>query len=222
MLIRPQNARPRASARDTLQRAIARVVVPSPVGRCDSAIFRTDVIDAALDQPIWGTALAWNIAGFVAALLVTHLLLGVAAWCLAKLSRQAWPQSKNSLRVWTLFWLVLAHDLDLRGERGVVSGSSLGSPYAGPSRQGVLGASVLQLVTIVSWAPSHGCSGSGAREAWPFVRRRPKWTIGRARDRRQRNGVRLVRRVGSRRECDARTTTRHFHRTRRAAARCAA
>src|SRR5688572_32702267 len=78
-------------------------------GDANSMIFRTSlVIDATLNQPIWDTALAWHIAAFVGALLLVHFVLGAAIWGLAKLSRRAWPNSRNSPRVWSGFWLVLA------------------------------------------------------------------------------------------------------------------
>jgi arylsulfatase A-like enzyme len=147
-------------------------------GDANSAIFRTDVIDAALDQPMWGTALAWNIAGFVTALLVTHLLLGVTAWCLAKLSRRAWPQSKNSLRVWSLFWLVWLTIWILAANATWFPSSSLGSPYAGALDATLLGASLFQLMTIVMLSPVAWILGPGTRDVWVLVRERPKWTVG--------------------------------------------
>jgi hypothetical protein len=147
-------------------------------GDANSAIFRTDVIDAALDQPIWGTALAWSIAGFVVALLVTHLLLGIAAWCLAKLSRHAWPQSNNSLRVWSLFWLVWLTIWIFAANAAWFPSSSLGRPYAGIFEATLFGATVLQLITIVILSPIAWLFWRGAHEAWLFARERPKWTVG--------------------------------------------
>jgi hypothetical protein len=146
-------------------------------GDANSASFRGEVIDAALDQPIWGTALAWNIAGFVAALLVTHLLLGIAAWCLARLSRRTWPQSKNSSRVFSLFWLVLLSVWILAANAAWFPSSSLGSPYAAAVETRVLGATVLQLITIAMLAPIAWLLWRCARDAWLFVRRRPKRTL---------------------------------------------
>jgi hypothetical protein len=147
-------------------------------GDAKSAIFRTDVIGAALDQPILGTALAWNIAGFVAALLVTHLLLGVAAWCLAKLSRRTWPQSKNSLRAWSLFWLVWLAIWIFAANAAWFPSSSLGSPYAGAVEATLFGVTVLQLITIVILSPIAWLLLRAARDVWLILRARPKWTIG--------------------------------------------
>jgi hypothetical protein len=146
-------------------------------GDANSAIFRTDVIDAALDQPIWGTALAWNIAGFVTALLVTHLLLGIAAWCLAKLSRRAWPQSKNSLRVWSLFWLLWLSIWVFAANAAWFPSSSLGSPYAGVFEARLFGANLLQPITIAVLSPIAWLLWQSTRDAWLLVRRRPKWTL---------------------------------------------
>jgi hypothetical protein len=134
-------------------------------GDANSAIFRTDVIDAALDQPIWGTALAWNIARFVTALLVIHLLLGVTAWCLAKLSRHAWPQSKNSLRVFSLFWLVWLTIWIFAANAAWFPSSSLGNPYGGAFATTLLGATPLQLVTIAILSPIAWLLVQSAREA---------------------------------------------------------
>jgi arylsulfatase A-like enzyme len=147
-------------------------------GDANSAIFRTDVIDAALDQPIWGTALAWNIARFVAALLVVHLLLGVTAWCLAKLARHTWPQSKNSLRVWSLFWLAWLTIWILAANAAWFPSSSLGNPYAAAFETTLFGASVLQLITIPILSPIAWMLWRGARNVWRYIRERPKWTIG--------------------------------------------
>jgi hypothetical protein len=147
-------------------------------GDANSAIFRTDVIDAALDQPIWGTALAWNIARFVTALLLTHLLLGVAAWCLAKLSRRAWPQNENSLRVWSLFWLVWLSIWIFAANAAWYPSSSLGQPYAGAFEARFFGATVFQLVTIVILSPVAWLIWRGSRAALRLVHLRPKWTMG--------------------------------------------
>jgi hypothetical protein len=147
-------------------------------GDANSAIFRTDVIDAALDQPIWGTALAWNIAGFVTALLVAHLLLGIGAWCLAKLSRRAWPQSNNSLRAWSLFWLLWLTIWIFAANAAWFPSSSLGSPYATAFEARLFGASAFQVITIAILSPIAWLLWRCAREAWLLVRRRHKWTMG--------------------------------------------
>jgi hypothetical protein len=147
-------------------------------GDANSAIFRTDVVDAALDQPIWGTALAWNIAGFVTALLLTHLLFAVAAWCLAKLSRRAWPQNENSLRVWSLFWLVWLSIWIFAANAAWYPASSLGQPYAGAFEARLFGATVLQIVTIVILSPVAWLVWRGSRAALRLVHERPKWTMG--------------------------------------------
>jgi hypothetical protein len=147
-------------------------------GDANSAIFRTDIIDAALGQPIWGTTLAWNIAWFVASLVVTHGLLGVTAWGLAKLSRRAWPQSKNSLRVFSVFWLVWLAVWIFAANAAWFPSSSLGRPYAAALEATVFGASVFQLMTIAMLGPIAWLLWRCVQEAWLFTRQHPKWTMG--------------------------------------------
>jgi hypothetical protein len=43
-------------------------------GDANSAAFGGTVVDATLSQPIWGTLLAWKLAGFAAALVFIHAL----------------------------------------------------------------------------------------------------------------------------------------------------
>ncbi len=147
-------------------------------GDANSVIFRTSVIDATLNQPIWGTTLAWRIAAFVGGLLLVHLLLGVAAWGLAKLSRRAWPQSGNSLRMWSGFWLVCLIVWILAANAAWFPSSSLGGPYADWAQASVLGLAVFQLATIALLA---GIGWLLVHTAWtcrPMAKRHANWAIG--------------------------------------------
>jgi hypothetical protein len=147
-------------------------------GDANSAAFGNNVIDAALTAPIWGTALAWNLAAFVAALLFTHLLLGVAAWCLAKLARRVWPRSMNSVQIWSLFWLVWLAIWILAANAAWFPSSSLGNSYTHVLQATVFGASVFGLVTAATLTPVAWLIVRTAQDAWPFLRRRPKWVMG--------------------------------------------
>ena len=117
-------------------------------GDANSAVFHTNVIDATLSQPIWETALARHIAGFVGALMFLHLAFGVVAWGLARLTRQAWPNSGNSQRVWTIFWLVALTIWVFAANAAWFPWSSLGRPYANAVQISWYGVSLFDVVTI--------------------------------------------------------------------------
>jgi hypothetical protein len=147
-------------------------------GDANSAIFTyLSVVDATLRQPIWGTALASRIGAFVGALLLVHLLLGVAAWCLGQLSRRAWPQSGNSTKVWSLFWLVCLALWVLAANAAWFPSSSLGSPYAGMLQASLLGVSVFDCMTIALGASLVLTLARAARDTWRIARRRAQWTL---------------------------------------------
>ena len=107
-----------------------------------------------------------------------------------------------------------------RTPRGFPS-SSLGEPLRRRPRARLFGRRVLQLMTIAIAGPHRVGARRGAERSGYSLAGAPsgRWAPS---DRRQRNGVRVVRPVGSRRNCAARTTARHCHRARLAAARCAA
>jgi hypothetical protein len=147
-------------------------------GDANSLVFRTSVIDATLNQPVWGTALAWEIAKFVAALVFIHFILGVAVWSLAKLSQRAWPKSGNSLRVWSGFWLVLAGIWILTANATWFPGTSLGEPYAGIAQSSLLGLNLLELLTIVVGGAAAWVLGNAALALRTVPRRHAKRTVG--------------------------------------------
>ncbi len=148
-------------------------------GDANSMIFRSSlVIDATLNEPIWDTALAWNLAAFVGALLLVHFVLGVAIWCLAKLSQRAWPNSGNSLRGWSGFWLVLAGGWILVANATWFPLTALGKPYAAFMKASLFGLNALELATIVAGAAIAWVLGHAAMALWPLARRHAKWTVG--------------------------------------------
>ena len=146
-------------------------------GDTTSILFRTNILDATLAQPIWGTALAWHIARFVGALLLVHFVLGLGVWGIAKLSRRAWPNSGNSLRVWSGFWLLLTMSWILIANATWFPNSSLGSFYTEFVQVSLFGLSVLQVATIVVGAPLAWVLGHAALACWPLAQRRAKWTL---------------------------------------------
>ena len=121
-------------------------------GDANSPLFHLNVIDATLSQPIWGTALAWNIAGFVGSLILLHLSFAVGAWALAKLTRRAWPNTRNSLQVWTLFWLVVLTIWVFAANAAWFPSSSLGAPYADAVQLSWHGVSVFDVLTTAGSA----------------------------------------------------------------------
>jgi arylsulfatase A-like enzyme len=147
-------------------------------GDANSLIFRTSIIDATLNEPIWDTALAWHIAAFVGALLLLHFVLGVAIWCLAKLSRRAWPNSGNSVRVWSGFWLVSATVWILLANATWFPSTALGKPYADFAQASLLGLNALDVATIAVGTVVAWVLGHTAVALWPFARRHAKWSIG--------------------------------------------
>jgi hypothetical protein len=82
------------------------------------------------------------------------------------------------LRVFSLFWLVWLTIWIFAANAAWFPSSSLGNPYGGAFATTLLGATPLQLVTIAILSPIAWLLVQSAREAWPYVRRRPKWTMG--------------------------------------------
>jgi arylsulfatase A-like enzyme len=147
-------------------------------GDANSAAFGSTVVDATLSQPIWGTMLGWRLAGFAAALVFTHALLAVASWALAKCARRAWPNSGNSLTVWTLFWLALFTIWILTANAAWFPGSSLGNPYAGTFDRSLYGFTLLHAVTVGVGGFALMTLAVAVRRAWQPQRRRAGWAVG--------------------------------------------
>jgi hypothetical protein len=118
-------------------------------GDMHSALFDGEARIAPLEQPILGMELGNRLASFAGALLLVHLLLGLAAWGLAWLARRAWPQSRNSQRAWTALWFALGVIWILAANAAWFPSSSLGNPYADVVRTPVLGLSAFDLLSIV-------------------------------------------------------------------------
>jgi hypothetical protein len=110
------------------------------------------MLEATLTEPLWGTALGWHVAGFVAALLLVHSLFGLLAWGLARLSKAALPASPNGLRSWTLIWFLGLTAWVFIANAAWFPRSSLGRPYAGWVQFSLYGVSVFEVATFCLFA----------------------------------------------------------------------
>ncbi len=119
------------------------------LGDSNSAAFDGKIIRTVMSQPIWGTALAGNLASFVGALVLTYGSFGLLCLGLAHLSRRAWPDSKNSTRIWMILWFILATFWILVANASWYPSSSMGSPYAALAGTDWNGVTPLVVVTAV-------------------------------------------------------------------------
>jgi len=99
-------------------------------GDAGSAAFGGKIIDATLSQPVFGTRLGNNIAMFALGQVTLHWLLAIVCLALAQLTRFAWRDQKNSRRVWTTLWFLVATAWLLLANATRFPTSSLGSPYS--------------------------------------------------------------------------------------------
>jgi len=117
------------------------------LGDAGSAAFRVGVFDAVLNQPIWGTKLGAELAQFVVALVLLHAVLGVLCWALARLTRCAWPEARNSQRTLAIFWLICCFVWLMAANANWYPQSSLGEPYSKLVRTGIAGVSIFAILT---------------------------------------------------------------------------
>lgn len=117
------------------------------LGDAGSAAFG-DMLETTLEQPLWGTALGWHVAAFIAALVLVHSLFGLLAWGLGQLSKAAWPASQNGLKGWTLLWFLVLTAWVFIANAAWFPLSSLGRPYAAWVQTSPYGVSVLEAGTF--------------------------------------------------------------------------
>lgn len=117
------------------------------IGDAGSAAFGTGVIDAVLSQPIWGTRLGAELARFAVTLVLLHAALAVLCWALARLTRAAWPDSRNSQRSLAILWFLGIVIWLLAANANWYPLSSLGRPYGGIVAAGIAGVSLFALLT---------------------------------------------------------------------------
>jgi len=106
-------------------------------GDLGSAIFGGRVIESTLAQPLWGTRLGLRLLGFVSALVVVHLALGLAAWALGHASRRAFPDSPNKLNAWIGFWALALISWVFTANAAWFPYSALGGPWHALATAGV-------------------------------------------------------------------------------------
>lgn len=99
-------------------------------GDAGSAAFGGKIIEAALAQPVWGTALGNNLMFFLLAQIVLHLALGVVCIALGLISDYAWRTPSCKRRDWMLLWSIFITIWILIANAAWFPTSSLGSPYA--------------------------------------------------------------------------------------------
>jgi hypothetical protein len=121
------------------------------LGDANSALFGGRVLEATLEQSLWGSALVTRLAAFAGALLAAHLALGFVAWILARLSLAAWPRSSNGVRAWTCFWAVILMLWVLTANAHWFPSSSLGNPYAGLAQLAIGGVELFLLISLLVW-----------------------------------------------------------------------
>jgi hypothetical protein len=147
-------------------------------GDANSAAFRTNVLDATLDHPFWGTSLSRHVGVFVAALVLAHLALGVTAWTLAKLSPLAWPKSRNSPFVWTSFWLVVLVIWILAANAAWFPWSSLGNPYADAMSAAWRGVNLFHVVSVGVAVLLTATLARALHAQLRVARQSAKWIVG--------------------------------------------
>ena len=148
------------------------------IGNARSAVFSIGVIDAALAQPIWGTKLGAELARFVVTLILLHAALGVFCWALARLTRLAWPESRNSQRMFALFWLICFIVWLMAANAAWYPLSSLGEAYSRMISAGIAGISVFAILTGVLATAVLSVVVMAALRNPAFARSKPVWAGG--------------------------------------------
>jgi hypothetical protein len=92
--------------------------------------FRGSLLSTVFTGDIWGSILVRNLALFALALIVLHLLFGLACWLTARASAIAWPSRTVPLRHHVFIWFLVMTVGLLTNNAATFPRSSLGSPYA--------------------------------------------------------------------------------------------
>lgn len=119
------------------------------IGDAGSAKLGGNVLNTILAQPLMGTYLGHELAGFVAALLLLHTLFAIACWCLARATLKAWPGCGNSQRVLSVFWFALLAAWVLAANAYRFPGTALGSFYHQPARTAIGGIPLFFILSFV-------------------------------------------------------------------------
>lgn len=108
-------------------------------GDTQSAVFSGQVLDVMFAGPIWGTALAVNLAWFALAMIFLHVLYACGCWLLGQVSARAWPSPNVTLRQHVVVWFLAVTIGLLANNASTFPRSSLGSIYAEVMSTPVLG-----------------------------------------------------------------------------------
>lgn len=115
-------------------------------GDMGSMKFGTAVMSAAMETPVWGTALGASIAFFIFAQALVHTSFAVVCWLLARASQIAWPNVKAGRRQWTMLWVLAFLASAIAANAAFYPATSLGQPYAELARRSIAGIQNYQFV----------------------------------------------------------------------------
>jgi len=99
-------------------------------GDSQSVAFSDDVLDSVFAGRVWGTTLSYNLVYFALAVLLVHVLYGIAVWTIGVLSARAWRSARSERRQHVLLWFLLLTAGVLAKNAVTFVRSSLGEPYA--------------------------------------------------------------------------------------------
>ena len=99
-------------------------------GDSQTMLFSDQVMDAMFAGPIWGTTLARNLMWFALALVLLHVLYATGCWLVGRISAQAWPAAKATLRQHVTAWFLALTIGLFANNAATYPESSLGIPYA--------------------------------------------------------------------------------------------
>jgi hypothetical protein len=108
-------------------------------GDSQSAFFTGGVFTSLFAGPIWGTALAENIALFLGGQLLLHLGFGVLCWALALVSFRLWPAKQTTVSHHVLLWFLAILFAVFASNAATTPHSALGEPYARTAQMEVAG-----------------------------------------------------------------------------------
>jgi arylsulfatase A-like enzyme len=150
------------------------------IGDARSAAFGRGVIGAALNQPIWGTRLGLELTRFAVTLVLVHAALAVLCWALARLTRMAWPQGRNSQRTLAVLWFVCGIVWVMAANATWYPLTSLGEPYARLFDWNFAGVSIFSVLTVVLVMAILAVLAAAAARARGFASSRAIWIGGAA------------------------------------------
>jgi len=118
-------------------------------GDANSNALSGKVLDSVLERPLWNTALGWNLALFVAALIALHVVFALLCWGLAALSQYAFPAAAASRSKLLVLWCMAGWIWVFVANAKLFPHTSLGEPYAELVRAHWAGIDVFEAFTVV-------------------------------------------------------------------------